>query len=154
MNKFEKQCSNKRSGIPDTLLGDGKKKKANEGNPPSGRQISIIKALNYYFDLKLFAKNASDAYDMISQYKNRIKTCKNEVYIDGHLIKKGQYIVNGAPKNKKEEFIEITEDDINDIFYRNEPEMDYEYSNYKDSYDPTDMSTWDDDDWINFELDH
>ena len=32
--------------------------------------------------------------------------------------------------------------------------IEYEEPDYYDMYDPHDMSTWDEDDWINFELEH
>lgn len=60
---------------------------------------------------------------------------------DYSIIKEvSQYIINQR--------IKAEEAKIKD----EEEEVDY-YPDY-DDYDPHDMSTWDDDDWINFELEH
>ena len=60
-------------------------------------------------------------------------------YIGEYSIKKevSQYIIEQRIK-AEEAKIQVEEDDYPD----------------HDMYDPYDMSTWDDDDWINFELEH
>ena len=60
---------------------------------------------------------------------------------DYSIIKEvSQYIIEQRIK-AEEAKMQVEEDDYPD------------YDDY-DMYDPHDMSTWDDDDWINFELNH
>ena len=113
---------------------------ASNENPISEKQNVILAALSYYFDYNYGAdcKNADDAYDVIHEFKDRIDISKDQIFIDGWLI----YNENGIhPYAHK--FSDIPEEFADDFA-----------EDYYDEYDPTDMSTWDDDDWINFELDH
>ena len=127
------------------LNGYNSANEANRKNPVTKKQDAILEAIRYYFDdYSINPKSSREAFDEIGRYKERIEVNKNEIYIDGYLIKTETGITAMAPKFKdriKENLNELIDDDI-----------DY-YSDY-DEYDPTDMSTWDDDDWINFELEH
>ena len=127
------------------LNGHGTKGYAKKGNPVSDKQKAIIEAIEYYFDVKLSYTNAKTAYDAINKYEDRVKVSYGKkIYIDGHLIHDDGHLVKDAYT------VEQHEAEAEDDYYFNLAQN-YTESKFKD---PMDMSTWDDDDWINFELDH
>ena len=125
---------NDKKTIP--LDGHGTKSYAKKENPVSKKQKAIIEAIEYYFDVKLVYTNAKSAYNAINKYEDRIRVSYGKkIYIDGKLIHNDGKLLPNAPKASKP------------VKPKNACIKNYES-------DIKDMSDWDDDDWINFELEH
>ena len=116
-------------------------------NPVTKKQKAILEAIRYYFDdYNINPKNAHEAYKEIGRYKERIDIESDKIYIDNWLIKDKNGILATAPKftdRIKKTVLEITECEYDNV--------DYDRCGHDR---PKDMSDWDDDDWIDFELEH